>query len=88
MLSTFQVFNEPGLSDSTVTYDDKISEEVLHMELSEAEFAEALGMRKSDLFVRRMFACAAKGGDSITFHSFLQILRRFADCAHYVPALI
>lgn len=77
-IERLQVFNEPDLSDNTATYDGSISDEVLHMELTETEFAEALGMRKSDLFVKRMFSCMARDGDSITFHSFLEILRRFA----------
>jgi len=34
-------------------------QQVMAMTLTKAEFAEALGMRTSDLFVQRMFACMA-----------------------------
>ncbi|KAL7071523.1 hypothetical protein ACQ4LE_009299 [Meloidogyne hapla] len=83
-----RAFNDPALSDSSQTNTNFNSmEQVMSMTLTKAEFAEALGMRTSDLFVQRMFACMAAnsngeidGNDTVvTFQEFLDVLRKFTQ---------
>uniref|UniRef100_A0A1I8BWQ4 NAD(P)H oxidase (H2O2-forming) n=1 Tax=Meloidogyne hapla TaxID=6305 RepID=A0A1I8BWQ4_MELHA len=83
-----EAFNDPALSDSSQTNTNFNSmEQVMSMTLTKAEFAEALGMRTSDLFVQRMFACMAAnsngeidGNDTVvTFQEFLDVLRKFTQ---------
>ena len=57
-----------------------ITEQVLTTTVTRAEFADALGMRETDLFVERMFACVARRhSDKICFQEFLQVVARFSN---------
>jgi Ca2+-binding EF-hand superfamily protein len=70
----------PSMHDSTKTYDAPISDQVLTTTVTRAEFADALGMRETDLFVERMFACVARRHtDKICFQEFLQVVARFSN---------
>uniref|UniRef100_A0A915MH54 NAD(P)H oxidase (H2O2-forming) n=1 Tax=Meloidogyne javanica TaxID=6303 RepID=A0A915MH54_MELJA len=85
-----RAFNDPALSDSSQISNTNFNsmQQVMAMTLTKAEFAEALGMRTSDLFVQRMFACMAAnsneeidgGNDTVvTFQEFLDVLRKFTQ---------
>lgn len=75
-----KAFNRPDMNDKEITSDITTSDEVLQMQLSRIEFADALGMRVNDLFVERMFSCMhTDENDFITFQQFLDVLRKFAN---------
>ncbi len=53
---------------------------VMTTTLTRSEFADALGMREDDLFIRRMFACTARRHpDKITFSEFLHTVHKFSN---------
>nr|CAD2201289.1 unnamed protein product [Meloidogyne enterolobii] len=89
-MNFLKAFNDPALSDSSRISNTNFNsmQQVMAMTLTKAEFAEALGMRTSDLFVQRMFACMAAnsneeidgGNDTVvTFQEFLDVLRKFTQ---------
>ena len=77
-----KAFKEPALiahAQEDATMAD-VSEGVMTTTLTRSEFADALGMREDDLFIRRMFACTARRHpDKITFSEFLDTVHKFAN---------
>lgn len=52
-----------GLKPGEQRTDDEAGEVVMRTSLSRAEFANALGMKPHDVFVRKMFNIVDKDGD-------------------------
>ncbi len=68
------------MHDRATVDDESIRQQVLSMTVTKSEFAEALGMRETDLFVERMFSCIArKHTDKICFQEFLNVVHRFSN---------
>uniref|UniRef100_A0A0M3K700 Dual oxidase (inferred by orthology to a D. melanogaster protein) n=1 Tax=Anisakis simplex TaxID=6269 RepID=A0A0M3K700_ANISI len=73
-----KAFNAPQLSDHSTQWSETVSKEVLGTTVTKAELADALGMKESDLFVERMFACmTGQHSTQVTFQEFLDVVSRF-----------
>uniref|UniRef100_A0A0N4WSV0 NAD(P)H oxidase (H2O2-forming) n=1 Tax=Haemonchus placei TaxID=6290 RepID=A0A0N4WSV0_HAEPC len=71
-----RAFDQQNLRDSEVETDDV--DDILNQTITRHEFAQAIGMRETDLFVQRMFAVTAKSDkEVITFAEFLEVLKKF-----------
>uniref|UniRef100_A0A0K0DSC4 NAD(P)H oxidase (H2O2-forming) n=1 Tax=Strongyloides stercoralis TaxID=6248 RepID=A0A0K0DSC4_STRER len=73
-------FQTPQLSDDNVEYNEDLSRDILGISISKSELADALGMREDNHFVDRLFAVMVKNGeDSVSFESFLELLKKFTN---------
>nr|CDJ85026.1 Haem peroxidase domain containing protein [Haemonchus contortus] len=75
-----RAFDQQNLRDSEIESDDV--DDILHQTITRHEFAQAIGMRETDLFVQRMFAVTAQSDkEVITFVEFLEVLKKFSSGA-------
>ncbi|KAK7116557.1 hypothetical protein V1264_002219 [Littorina saxatilis] len=75
-LACLQAMAEDG--DKASDLDPARVDEVVHVRLTRTEFAEALGMQPSSIFVRNIFLLADSDGDGfVSFHEFLRLFAVF-----------
>uniref|UniRef100_A0A0K0D0U5 NAD(P)H oxidase (H(2)O(2)-forming) n=1 Tax=Angiostrongylus cantonensis TaxID=6313 RepID=A0A0K0D0U5_ANGCA len=73
-----RAFNQPQLSDSNTHEND--TDSILDQTITKHEFAQAIGMRETDMFVQRMFAITShSSSDMVTFAEFLEVLKKFSE---------